>query len=65
MVAVNELGPLQWYAAPATVGVCSVSVLPVHTGELLVMVGKPGIALTTTTAVSGREVQPLTVTVKI
>jgi hypothetical protein len=56
-------GPVHEYVAPATAGAESVSVFPVHTGELLVAVGVAGIGLTATVVVATELVQPFAIAV--
>ena len=56
-------GPVHEYVAPATAGVESVNVFPVHTGELLVAVGVAGIGLTATVVVATALVHPFAMAV--
>ena len=62
---VKPFGPVQAYVAPATVGVVSVIVLPLQTGEFEAAVGVAGVAFTTTEVVPACEGQPLTVAVTL
>jgi len=60
---VKPFGPVQWYAAPLTVGVESEIVPPTQYGPPFDGDGVEGIGFTTTLVVPAGEVQPLTVTV--
>ena len=61
--AVNPLGPVHEYVAPAIVLALSVSVDPTHIGELLVAAGAAGVVFTVTAVVPADPVHPATVAV--
>lgn len=61
--AVNPLGPVHEYDAPATAVEVSVSVLPTHTGLAPFATGVAGIGLTVTAVVATTLEHPFTVAV--
>jgi len=61
--AVNPLGPLHVYEAPAIVLALRVRLSPVHTGVLLDAAGAAGVGLTVTLTVDEELPHPLTVLV--
>ena len=62
---VKPFGPLQVKVAPANVDANKFSVVPSHTGLLLVAIGEDGVGFTTTGVVAGALGQPFTVAITL